>query len=238
MAAPARMLAPEELEGIPTIELLGELKRRHNVLNRPPTRVAMLGPPCVGKFTQAEQFRRAFGVCRIPASELLAEGASSSGSVDERVVSALTKYLERPQCRRGFVIDGFPTTVSQAERLQAALEKKKVPLQHAIFLDAAEEQLLERCSGRSLHPTSGRRYHDQFKPPIDEGVDDFTGEALTRPPADVEKLKEGIARYREDGGMLREFFRRSGLARDVMATNTADAAASAVVDAVEAAERS
>jgi len=123
--------------------------------------------------------------------------------------------------------------VAQAERLQAVLETKEVPLQHAIFLDATEEQLLERCSGRSVDPTSGRRYHDKFKPPADEGVDDFTGQALSRPPADAETLQKGIARYREDGGLLREFFRRAGLARDVPANGTADVVAKAVTESVE-----
>merc|ERR1719188_573527 len=97
-------LAPEDLEGVPTIELLNELKRRQSVLSRPSTRVALLGPPCVGKRTQAEAFRRAFGVCRVSGADLLAaaeEGAPSAPAPlsDELAVGTLAKLLDRPQCR-------------------------------------------------------------------------------------------------------------------------------------------
>mmetsp|Transcript_62963 Transcript_62963/g.111898 ORF Transcript_62963/g.111898 Transcript_62963/m.111898 type:complete len:235 (-) Transcript_62963:61-765(-) len=232
--AGGRMLAPEDLEGVPTIELLNELKRRHHVLNRPATRAALLGPPCVGKQVQAEAFRRAFGVCRIPVAELLQNSAGASGSVDDRALTAVASYLERPQCRRGFILEGFPTTVVQAERLQRLLEKQEVPLQHAIFLDASEEQLLERCSGRLIHPATGRRYHDQFRPPLDQGVDDFTGEALIRPEFDAAKFQKNLASYREDGGLLHQFFSRAGLARDVSAAGSADEVATRVTSVVDA----
>merc|ERR1719166_932603 len=133
-----RGLAPEDLETLPTAELLNELKRRHQLLSRPPARVAVLGPPCAGKRTQAEALRRAYGICRVSGSDLLA--ADGEGSPDDRAVSALMTLLSRPQCRRGFVLEGFPTTVAQAKTLQETFERAgKEPLGHAIFLEAPEE---------------------------------------------------------------------------------------------------
>lgn len=233
--AQARPLAPEDLEGVPTIELLNELKRRHHLLSRPRTRVAVLGPPCVGKRTQAEALRRAFGICRISSRDLLGQpnsgdGASSSGSSDERAMANLRTLLDRPQCRRGFVLEGFPFTASQAQRLQETLEERQTPLDAAVLLDAPEESLLERCRGRLLHAPSGRLYHDISKPPLDDGLDDFTGEALQRPEFSTEKFREELARYKADEALLRTFFAQKGLLREINGAGSAEEIASSCVE--------
>lgn len=229
-----RQLAPEDLEGVATAELLSELKRRHNLLSRPGARVAVLGPPCAGKRTQAEALRRAFGICRVSGSDLLGGSAEGGGSPDERAVSMLTGLLDQPQCRRGFVLEGFPTTVSQAQRLQEALERQgKAPLERAIFLDAPEESLLDRCRGRMVHLPSGRLYHERLKSPIDEGLDDFTSEALVGIPHDDTKFQTCLKKYQEDSKLLREFFTRAGVASEVQATGKADVVAAACSDALK-----
>merc|ERR1719191_1647751 len=99
-----RIVGPEELGAVPTLDLLNELKRRHNVLSRPPLRAAVLGGPCAGKHTQAEVLRREFGACRVSATELFG-GSNASG--DAAALDALEVKLEEPRCRRGFVLDGF-----------------------------------------------------------------------------------------------------------------------------------
>eukprot|EP00441_Pelagodinium_beii_P031930 CAMPEP_0197626652 /NCGR_PEP_ID=MMETSP1338-20131121/5520_1 /TAXON_ID=43686 ORGANISM="Pelagodinium beii, Strain RCC1491" /NCGR_SAMPLE_ID=MMETSP1338 /ASSEMBLY_ACC=CAM_ASM_000754 /LENGTH=239 /DNA_ID=CAMNT_0043197201 /DNA_START=48 /DNA_END=767 /DNA_ORIENTATION=+ len=214
-----RPVAPEDLEGVPTIELLTELKRRHHLLGREPAHVAVLGPPCVGKHTQTDGLRRGFGICRITAAELTGpppgSSGQASGSVDERAMSNLSKLLDRPQCRRGFVLEGFPFTVPQASRLQEELERRKTPLDAVVFLEAPEDALMERCRGRLFHPASGRLYHDQLKPPIDEGLDDYTGDALLRPPYEEEKFRASWQLFQKDSDLLRQFFSRKGLVRNV-----------------------
>eukprot|EP00747_Dinoflagellata_sp_TGD_P179235 gnl/TRDRNA2_/TRDRNA2_29721_c0_seq1.p1 gnl/TRDRNA2_/TRDRNA2_29721_c0~~gnl/TRDRNA2_/TRDRNA2_29721_c0_seq1.p1 ORF type:complete len:250 (+),score=50.90 gnl/TRDRNA2_/TRDRNA2_29721_c0_seq1:42-752(+) len=234
--AAGRPMAPEIIEGIPTIELLTELKRRHQVLSRPPTRVAMLGPPCVGRQTQADAFRRAFGVCKISSADLFRPPAEdATGTKDDQAMAALTTLLKRPQCRRGFVLEGFPSTVVQADRLQKLLEEQKLPLQHAVFLDAPEEALLGRCKGRMVHEASGRRYHDEFKPPHEDGVDDFTGEKLVRPPVEDEKFREKLEKYKHDADLLRTFYDRSGMTRSVSAAAGTEEVAATVAAAVDGA---
>eukprot|EP00406_Dinophysis_acuminata_P065657 CAMPEP_0179271786 /NCGR_PEP_ID=MMETSP0797-20121207/32161_1 /TAXON_ID=47934 /ORGANISM="Dinophysis acuminata, Strain DAEP01" /LENGTH=237 /DNA_ID=CAMNT_0020980161 /DNA_START=56 /DNA_END=769 /DNA_ORIENTATION=+ len=230
-----RPLAPEELESIPTIELLSELKRRHHLLERQGARVAVLGPPCIGKRTQAEAFRRGFGICRISAADLLKQpegGDQPAGSTDERAVSNLMAMLDQPQCRRGFVLEGFPSTVPQAQRLQEALGERNTALDGAVFLDAPEASLLERCRGRLFHGASGRIYHDKFKPPADDGVDDFTGDALARPPHTEEKFRQDCGTYQEGSGLLREFYKRAGLTREIDAAGPADDVAKACAEAI------
>merc|ERR1712176_436925 len=92
------------------------------------------------------------------------------------------------------------------------LEKVGQPLQHAVLLDASEDDLFQRCAGRLRHEATGRQYHERFRPPAKAGVDDYTGEALSRPPyGGAEQLSKDIARYREDGELLRRFYDQEGL---------------------------
>ncbi|CAJ1331285.1 unnamed protein product [Effrenium voratum] len=150
----AGRVSPEDLETVPTAELITELKRRHHLLSRKPANLAVFGPPCVGKHTQSDALRRAFGICRISGRELL--GSEGTGSLDERALASLAALLERPECRRGFVLDGFPRTLPQASRLQEELAKQNKTLDAAIFLEAPEDVLMERCQGRLVHEASGR----------------------------------------------------------------------------------
>eukprot|EP00439_Symbiodinium_sp_Y106_P044826 s1792_g5.t1 len=131
-------ISPDDLETASTAELISELKRRHHVLNRKPANVAVA-------LTLAPKH----------------EGSSSSGSSDDRTMSALSELIARPQCRRGFVLDGFPRTVPQASRLSEELAKQDKALDAVLFLDAPEDVLLERCQGRRL-------YHDQHRVPFEK----------------------------------------------------------------------
>lgn len=147
MGGPAGRVSPEDLESVPTAELITELKRRHQLLNRPPKNVAVLGPPCAGKRSQADALRRAFGLCRLSLRQVEADGdavplgrrahglgipskSDEDGSIVIRFSSIfihverhessrgkLKESLQRPECRRGFVLDGFPRTVAQAIRV-------------------------------------------------------------------------------------------------------------------------
>ncbi|CAK9086294.1 unnamed protein product [Durusdinium trenchii] len=225
-------VSPEDLETVPTAELITELRRRHDLLNRKPANVAVLGPPCAGKDTQADALRRAFGLCRISGKDLLGDSGASS---DEQAVSKLAELLERPQCRRGFVLDGFPRTVAQAARLEEELSKRKKGLDTAIFLDAPKDILLERCQGRLLHEASGRLYHDSHRTPLEKGVDDFTGDPLIRPSFQESKLKEDLERHQKDSTLLRQFFSKKGCyVGEVDATKRAEEVGSACIESVRA----
>eukprot|EP00933_Yihiella_yeosuensis_P080907 TRINITY_DN94420_c0_g1_i1.p1 TRINITY_DN94420_c0_g1~~TRINITY_DN94420_c0_g1_i1.p1 ORF type:complete len:244 (+),score=61.59 TRINITY_DN94420_c0_g1_i1:101-832(+) len=234
--AQGRRVAPEDLENVATIELLTELKRRHHLLGRPAAHVAVLGPPCVGKYSQAEALRRAFGTCRVSWADLIGgsqKDATSSNAAEDKAMNNLAEILDQPQCRRGFVLEGFPSTVVQAARLQQELEKRKTPLDAALFLEAPEESLLERCRGRLFHPSSGRLYHDTQKPPMEDGLDDYTREALVRPPHDKEKFKKEFERFSQDGALLKEFFKRKGVDSTIDASGSSESVGTACVDAVE-----
>lgn len=229
-----RTLPPEDIENIPTVELLNELKRRHAVLSRPPIRAAIVGPPCIGKRTQADAFRRAFGVCHVRAADIFRESgqaSSDSGSADDRALTALSRFIDRPQCRRGFILEGFPSTAAQADGMQTKLQEMGVPLEHAFFLEASQDALQDRCRGRSMHERSGRRYHDEFKPPMDSNVDDYTGDPLVRKPFDEEQFTKDYGKHCESVEHLKEFFKRAGIARDIDAAGTMGSVMDSILDA-------
>lgn len=225
----SRVLGPEELGGVPTLELLNELKRRHNVLSRPPLRAAVVGPACVGKHTQAEVLRKDFGACHISAAELF---GGSNGSGDASALKALEAKLDEPRCRRGFVLEGFPSTVAQSDGLQVLLAKVGRPLEHVVFLEADQATLSERCKHRLVHESSGRRYNTKFAPPQKDGIDDFTGEQLSATPYNEAEFSSTLEKSNQDIGMLRQWFEKMGVARPIDAKGDPAAVGKRIMDAV------
>jgi len=226
-----RILGPEELGGVPTLELLNELKRRHNVLSRPPLRAAIVGPPCVGKHTQAELLRKNFGACHISAAELFG-GSNASG--DAGALEALEAKLGEPRCRRGFVLEGFPSTVAQGDRLKGLLDKLGRPLDHVVFLDADQDVLGDRCKHRMVHQGSGRRYNMKFAPPQTEGVDDYTGEPLSSPPHNEAEFSSTLEKSNQDTNMLAQWFAKLGIMRAVDGKGDPAAVGKRIQEAVSA----
>jgi adenylate kinase len=161
-------------------------------------RLILLGPPGAGKGTQAGFITEKFGIPQISTGDMLRAAVKAGtplgveakkimdagGLVSDDIIIGLVKErLKQPDCTKGYLLDGFPRTIPQAEAMKAA----GVPIEHVLEIDVADGEIIARMSGRRVHPGSGRTYHVKFNPPKVEGKDDVTGEPLIQRDDDKEE---------------------------------------------------
>src|SRR3990172_2304845 len=154
-------------------------------------RLILIGPPGAGKGTQAAHITQKFGIPQISTGDMLRAAAKAGTSLglaaktvmdagqlvsDELVIGLVRERLKQPDCARGYLFDGVPRTIRQAE----ALKEAQVALDYVLEIDVPDEEIIMRMSGRRVHPASGRTYHVKFNPPKTEGRDDRTGEPLVQ----------------------------------------------------------
>ena len=161
-------------------------------------RLILLGAPGAGKGTQATFICQKYGIPQISTGDMLraavkagtplglqAKAVMESGALvsDDLIINLVKERIAQPDCANGFLFDGFPRTIPQAEAMKAA----GVKLDYVLEIDVPFESIIERMSGRRSHPASGRTYHVKFNPPKVAGVDDVTGEPLVQRPDDQEE---------------------------------------------------
>jgi adenylate kinase len=183
-------------------------------------RIILLGMPGAGKGTQARYLMEQYGIPQISTGDMLraaikngtALGAQAKGYMDrgalvpDEIVIALVRERGRaPDCRQGFIVDGFPRTIPQAE----ALRRTGIDIDFVLNIDVSDEEILRRMSGRFVHPASGRSYHVAFNPPRSKGMDDLTGEPLVQRDDDKEEtVRKRIATYHAQTKPLVEYYSR------------------------------
>ena len=160
-------------------------------------RMILLGPPGAGKGTQANFIKEKYGIPQISTGDMLRAAVKagtplgveakkvmdSGGLVSDDIIIGLVKdRLQQPDCKAGYMFDGFPRTIPQAEAMKAA----GVPIDYVLEIDVPDQDIVERMGGRRVHLASGRTYHVKFNPPKVEGKDDETGEPLIQRDDDQE----------------------------------------------------
>jgi len=172
-------------------------------------RLILLGPPGAGKGTQAAFIRDAFGIPQISTGEMLraavkagtplglaAKKVMDCGALvsDDIIIALVKQRLKAPDCAKGYLFDGFPRTIPQAD----AMKDADVPIEYVLEIDVPDEAIIERMSGRRVHAASGRTYHIKFNPPKVKGKDDVTGEDLIQRDDDKEEtVRRRLAVYHE-----------------------------------------
>lgn len=162
-----------------------------------------------------------------------AEAFMSEGKLvpDELMLDVVQNELARPECQRGFLLDGFPRTAGQVEKLDDMLKKRHTPLTHVFHFDCDPETVVDRTSGRLFHPGSGRTYHLKYKPPKVPFKDDLTGETLIQRVDDQrEKVQVRLNEYFTKTEPIVAVYKKRGLVRTIDA-NLAISDVAADIDA-------
>jgi adenylate kinase len=183
-------------------------------------RLILLGPPGAGKGTQAAFIKDAFGIPQISTGDMLraavkagtplglaAKKVMDSGALvsDEIIIGLVLERLKEPDCAQGYLFDGFPRTIPQAE----AMKNAGVAIDYVLEIDVPDAAIVERMSGRRVHLASGRTYHIKFNPPKVAGKDDLTGEDLIQRDDDSEAtVRKRLEVYHVQTEPLVEFYAR------------------------------
>src|SRR5262245_44000560 len=184
-------------------------------------RLILLGPPGAGKGTQAQFVREKFGIPQISTGDMLraavkagtplgvaAKKVMDAGALvsDDIIIGLVKERLKQPDCKPGYLFDGFPRTIPQAE----AMQKEKVALDYVLEIDVPDDEIITRMSGRRVHPASGRTYHAKFNPARVEGRDDATGEPLVQRDDDKEAtVRNRLDVYRKQTRPLVDFYSKA-----------------------------
>lgn len=183
-------------------------------------RAILLGPPGAGKGTQAQFICEKYAIPQISTGDMLraavkagtelglkAKDIMASGGLvsDDLIIALVKERIQEPDCANGFLFDGFPRTIPQAQ----AVVDAGIAIDHVVEIDVADEEIVARLSGRRMHEPSGRVYHVQHNPPRKEGVDDVTGEPLIQREDDKEEtVRHRLNVYHEQTQPLVDFYQK------------------------------
>ena len=170
-------------------------------------RIILLGLPGAGKGTQAQFLMQRYKIPQISTGAMLRAEVDAGSAIgkqaqkymnagnlvpDQLVIEMVKQRIAQADCKNGFIIDGFPRTVAQAEALRAS----NIDIDFVVEIEVGDHEILRRMSGRRVHPASGRTYHVEFNPPKVQGKDDVTGEPLVQRPDDKEEtVNKRISSY-------------------------------------------
>jgi len=189
----------------------------------------LLGPPGAGKGTQAAFIAKQHGIPQVSTGDMLRAAIKAGTPLalsvkkvidaghlvsDDIIIRLVHERLSEPDCTNGYLFDGFPRTIPQAEAMKAG----RVPIDNVLEIDVPEAEIVLRMSGRRVHPASGRSYHVMFNPPRQEGRDDVTGEPLVQRADDREDtVRKRLEVYRRQTQPLVDYYTRWAATGDARA---------------------
>jgi len=207
--------------------------------------VLLLGPPGAGKGTQAAHIRDSYGLAHLSTGDMLREAVAAGTELgkqaksvmeqgklvsDELMIGLVAERIDQPDCAHGFILDGFPRTVKQAEALDALLAERGQKIDAVVEFQVDDGQLVERISGRFTCASCGAGYHDRFKQPKVEGVCDVCGGREFKRRADdkAETVKARLDAYHGQTAPLLPYYGEHGVLRSVDGMGTIEEVTAAV----------
>ncbi|KAI4341351.1 hypothetical protein MLD38_026084 [Melastoma candidum] len=166
------------LEDVPSVDLMTELLRRMKCSTKPDKRLILIGPPGSGTGTQSPIIKNDYFLCHLATGDMLRAAVAAKTPLGIKAKEAMDKGELVSDDLKGFILDGFPRTVVQAQKLDKMLQKQGVKVDKVLNFAIDDAILEERITGCWIHPSSGRTYHTKFAPPKNPGLDDVTGEPL------------------------------------------------------------
>jgi len=202
-------------------------------------KILLIGPPGGGKGTQAKKLMSKFDIPQISTGDMLREHVKKMTSLgikakefmdngelvtDSIILDMMKERLVQSDCTNGYILDGFPRTIPQAEGLDILLEQLNSPLNKAVVIDVDDNSIVERMGGRRVHPSSGRVYHIKFNPPKDKDKDDTTGEPLIiRQDDKKETVLKRLEIYHEITSPLIKYYTKKNILITINGVNSIDA---------------
>lgn len=212
-------------------------------------KLIFLGPPGAGKGTQAAVISKKYGIAHISTGDILRDNVAretelglkakkymESGQLvpDDVIVDMVERRLKEEDCRAGFILDGFPRTVVQAEALDKLLEKLHITLDGIVYFDVPDEVVIKRLSGRRICKSCGAIYNIHSQPPKKEGVCDLCGGELYQRSDDEESVvRNRLKVYKEQTAPLISYYEKSDKFLRVDASQDSSAVVQAIVEAVK-----
>src|SRR5438477_8728039 len=192
----------------------------------------LLGPPGAGKGTQAKRLQQAYGLVQLATGDMVRAAIASGSELGQRVkaiydagqlvpddiiIQMIAERIAQPDSTRGFILDGFPRTVPQAEALDAMLAERGQKLDHVILMEVDEAALVDRLSGRFSCGNCGASYHERYHRPRAEGVCDVCGSTnfVYRADDRADALKTRLDAYRNQTAPILPYYRARGILRTV-----------------------
>ena len=198
--------------------------------------IILLGAPGAGKGTQAQHITQKFNIPQISTGDMLrsaikqgtelglkAKAVMDSGALvsDEIVIGLVKERIKQDDCKNGYLFDGFPRTIAQAD----ALKNAGVAINYVIEINVPDEKIVSRLSGRRVHLASGRTYHLQYNPPKTMGKDDITNEDLIQRDDDKEEtIKNRLAVYHNQTAILNDYYKKEAGVKFITVDGTQDVA--------------